>query len=246
MVTIIDEQGREQDIEPYRRRIVVPDERKNEIHDWVEAREREFKECSPLNHGEFERLVRGFMRGATYSENLLDSPHKASEDALKIVTGYCGYLLPFRGDYEQINRAMYFVEKAVRIGADVRLGESDRETIRNIEGELLRAGGEDHGRLVKMLSRHRVLGLPEPEKEVKKCLEDSFCSALVFWDWLGCAVFRAGLRLPPIYSWEVDREIKARIEQKQEKVFNLDIYVSGMHHLHRLLNPEQGRGNVTI
>ncbi len=237
MATIIDGQGREEDIEPYRRRIVVPDERKSEIYDWVEVREREFKEYSQLNHGEFERLIRSFMGRATYTGNLLDLPYKASEDALQKVADYCGYLLPLRGDYEQINRAMYLVEKAVRIGVDVGLGESDREIIRNIEGKLLRAGGEEHDRLVKMLGRHRVLGLPEPETEVKKCLEP-IPSHPIFWNWLGCAALRAGLRLQPIYSWQLNLEIEVRVEQKQEKNFDFEHYVSGMHHLHRLLDSE--------
>ncbi len=237
MATIIDGQGREEDIEPYRRRIVVPDERKSEIYDWVEVREREFKEYSQLNHGEFERLIRSFMGRATYTGNLLDLPYKASEDALQKVADYCGYLLPLRGDYDKINRAMYHVEKAIRIGADVRLGECDRETIMALERELFRAGGEEHGRLVKMLGRHKVLGLPEPETEVKKCLEP-IPSQLIFWDWMGCAALRAGLRLEPIYSWQLNRKIEVGIEQKQEKSFDLDLYVSGMHHLHRLLDSE--------
>ncbi len=240
MVTIVDGHIKEQDIEPYRKRIVVSDERKSEIYSWVAARERELEEC-PLNPREFERLMQSFMRRAAYTENLLNLPYKASEDTLQKVAVYCDYLLPLRGDYWQINRAMYHVEKAIRIGADIKLGECDVETITALEGELFRAGEEEeHGRLVKMLSRHRVLGLSEPETEVKKCLEP-LPSPLIFLDWLGCAALRAGLRLEPIYSRKLDRKIEVQVEQKQEKNFDLSLYVSGMHHLHRLLNPEPQR-----
>jgi len=170
---------------------------------------------------------------------------------------------------------MYNLEKMVRLGLVDRFKEEvgsavdshQAQEILAVENSYYRYGDIiSWGQLIKMLSRHKVLGLPDIDGQRKDALQRAWFddpSIKVPGNmWIDASAKRAGFRLPPILAESLDETIKTWIEQDptllerkleykclgnpefREKIeadrdgFVFYEYISTMHHLHRLLDPD--------
>lgn len=114
--------------------------------------------------------------------------------------------------------------------------------------------------LIKMLSRHEMLGLPDVDPSRKKDLQKFLeIPNAPYNSWLCCSALRAGFVLPPMSTKYIDGQIRVWIEQEKillaraldeivafnpplkEKIktnrakFIFERYLSTVHHLYRLL-----------
>lgn len=288
MITIVNQAGEEQDIRPYQARIIIPPEKKAEIRLLVEQKERELNACEPTiapdqsvwYPAEFKELMQSFLVTATYAENLLDAPYRPSEQTIGQMAEFCDSWISLQSGFgEKVNDDMYFFEKTARLGGRIRLNDSQRRRILEVEDYFYQRGegcytanpeqlNSDVARYamlyVKLLSRHRVLGLStDIDPDRRKNLEGLLAKkpSLMYNNWLGCSAKRAGLALPPFLDDVLNAPIKTWVEQDATALDNavrfyadtnpiaaikikddydgflLGEYVMAQHHLHRLLDP---------
>ncbi len=266
MVVTIYKNGQEQDLEAFRIKIAIPDDKKRAMHDYVASHEQRVNECIPRLDQDgsrwydpsynFKEAMDRFLRYATYIENLLDQPYVPLKNTLEQMNDYTCWL-SFKPDgftcYRELNCSMYYAEKLIRLGLPIRLSNEEKERILEAEEEIY---NNDDQLIIKMLSRHKNLGLPttlDPGK--KENLERMLTGSrrLLFNNWLVCAALRAGLDIPPLFSEDIEYPIRTWIkgdEAEMQKLyacrfdrlpidFNsycLGEYISAMHHLHRLLD----------
>ena len=77
MVIIVDTNGQEHDLQPYKEKLITPPEQKIRIRRWVEAKE---KELSIIDPKSFKKRMTGFLRRYTYTENILDILYQPMEN----------------------------------------------------------------------------------------------------------------------------------------------------------------------
>lgn len=226
MVILVNEQGEVQDLEPYKRRINVPPEKKADIRSYVRRLETKLNACEPTVASDesrwypdhFGKLMRTFLGAAVYANSLLDEPYLTSDRTSRQMFDFWDSWLG--------SNLTYDLEKMVRLGL--------KEILRsNGEKGIFKAGWKgsilheekllymcNRKLLIKVLSRYPGLGLPDIDPEKKAVLQDLLDKnpGIMNNSWLGCSAKRAGFTLPPISSEYVDAKIRTWIEQEEERI----------------------------
>lgn len=176
------------------------------------------------------------------------------------MAGFYDAWLSWGGWAGEVNQSMYNLEKMVRLGLKAELGEFEKRRIFHVEEEFYQTEPFTY---VKMLSRHKTLGLPtEIDPERKRNLEEIFEKQRgeLYNNWSCAAAQRAGLLLPPLDARFVEIQIAAWIEgdpiAKEQAIvwrmmggkwpdeknpeFLIIEYITTAHHLRRLLMPNEG------
>lgn len=288
MVVLIDGKGRRVRTGRYARRLYVPRRNKLGIFNYLMKKETESSNYYFGLEDKFrfdpklKLLMQSFLTMVVYSKDILNKPYEVMPSTKEVLFQFWQRYITFRHQ-DEVNDSMYDLEKLIRIGLKDVLQQrgiysvfrkGDVEAIAGLEDHLYEQGLDSYGKpnesrlkvaetmgpykLIKMLSRHKVLDLPDISQDKRENLQGLILRNTAFReDYPFCtAAKRAGFEIPPIYAAAIEVDFLRWIESDTaqealdksaegveigvEEERSIKMYIATMHHFRRLFDDPSG------